>query len=71
MARKIVLKIDGMHCLSCAMSIDFGLEDLKGIKKARTNYVKQESEIEFDEEIIRLEDIVVSIKKTGYKASQL
>ena len=53
------------------MSIDFGLEDLKGIKKARTNYVKQESEIEFDEEIIKLEDIVVSIKKTGYKASQL
>ena len=28
------LKIEGMHCSSCAMSIDMDLEDLKGIKSA-------------------------------------
>ena len=43
-------KVTDMHCSSCAMSIDFDLEDLAGIKSAKTSYAKQESEIEFDEE---------------------
>jgi len=63
------LKIEGMHCSSCAMNIDFDLEDLNGIKTAKTNYVKQESEVEFDEEKITDKKILEQIQKTGYKAS--
>lgn len=63
------LKIEGMHCSSCAMNIDFDLEDIEGIKSAKTNYAKQESEIEFDEEKVELKVIVEQIKKTGYTAS--
>lgn len=62
------LKIEGMHCTSCAMSIDFDLEDL-GVKRAKTSYAKQETEVEFDEEKITLQNIIDQIKKTGYKAS--
>ena len=61
------LKIDGMHCSSCAMNIDFGLEDL-GVKSAKTNYAKQECDVEFDEEITKTEAIIETIKKSGYKA---
>ena len=60
-------KIDGMHCTSCAMSIDFDLEDL-GVKSAKTNYAKGETEVEFDEEKVSVEKIVKSIENTGYKA---
>lgn len=66
--KKIKLKIDGMHCTSCAMNIDFDLEDLEGIKSAKTSYAKQESEVEFDEEKVGAEDVLKSIEKTGYKA---
>lgn len=66
--KKIKLKIDGMHCTSCAMSIDFDLEDLDGVKEARTNYAKQVTEIEFDSSKIKQEIIIETIKKTGYKA---
>lgn len=62
-------KIEGMHCSSCAMNIDFDLEDVDGVKTAKTNYVKQESEVEFDEEKIELQIIIEQIKKTGYSAS--
>lgn len=62
------LKIEGMHCSSCAMSIDFDLEDLEGIKTAKTNYAKQESEVEFDEEKLTIEDIIKQVNKTGYNA---
>ena len=65
---KKILKIDGMHCTSCALNIDFDLEDLKGVKSAKTNYAKQVTEVEFDEELINIDLIIDSIKKTGYEA---
>ena len=62
------LKIVGMHCTSCAMNIDFCLEDL-GVKSAKTSYARQETEVEFDEKKIKQQNIIDQIKKTGYKAS--
>ncbi len=66
--KKIKLKIEGMHCTSCAMNIDFDLEDL-GVKSAKTSYAKQETEVEFDEEKLEPQKIIEQIKKAGYKAS--
>ncbi|MDP2585555.1 MAG: heavy-metal-associated domain-containing protein [Candidatus Levybacteria bacterium] len=66
--KKLKLKIKGMHCTSCAMNIDFDLEDL-GCKNAKTSYAKQETEVEFDEEKIKPQKIIDQIKKTGYKVS--
>ncbi len=63
------LKIEGMHCSSCAISIDMDLEDLKGVKSANTNYAKQESEVEFIDADITEDKIIDQIKKTGYKAT--
>jgi copper chaperone CopZ len=65
------LKIVGMHCSSCAMNIDFDLEDLVGVKTAKTNYARQESEVEYEEGKIKIEDIIKSIEKSGYKAQPL
>ena len=61
------LKISGMHCSSCAMNIDFDLEDLDGVVSAKTSYAKAETEIEFDSELVRLEQVLEQIQKTGYK----
>ncbi|OGE30521.1 hypothetical protein A2631_00315 [Candidatus Daviesbacteria bacterium RIFCSPHIGHO2_01_FULL_44_29] len=57
-----------MHCSSCAMSIDFDLEDLEGVKVAQTNFAKQETEVEVDTEKVTDKDIIETIKKTGYTA---
>lgn len=62
------LKIEGMHCTSCALNIDMDLEDLGGIKTANTSYAKQETEVEFDPRETSLEQIIETIKKTGYSA---
>lgn len=64
----IKLKIDGMHCTSCAMNIDFDLEDIEGITSAKTNYAKQETEVEFETGKVEEEVILKTIEKTGYKA---
>ena len=61
-------KINGMHCTSCAMNIDFDLEDLKGVNFAKTSYASQECEVEFEEEKIKVTEIIAKIKNTGYLA---
>lgn len=69
MTKKLKFQISGMHCTSCAMNIDGDLEDyVKGIKSAKTNYAKQITEVEFDAEQVKTEQIVSQIKKTGYNA---
>lgn len=64
-------KIEGMHCSSCALTIDMDLEDLEGIKKARTSYAKSELEIEFEQDKINDEQISETVKKAGYTAKAL
>jgi len=60
------LKIEGMHCSSCAMNIDFDLEDLDGVNSVKTSYARQVCEVEFDEKKISNQAIIQTIKKTGY-----
>lgn len=62
------LKITSMHCTSCAMNIDFDLEDLEGVKKAQTSYAKQITEVEFEKDKIDTNTILETVKKTGYDA---
>ena len=68
MAKKIKLKIIGMHCASCCLNIDGDLEDTKGIKSAKTSYASQVCEVEFEEEVITIEKITSQVEKTGYQA---
>ena len=68
MVKKNKLKIKGMHCVSCAMNIDFDLEDLDGVKSVNTNYAKAECVVEYEEEKVNEEKIMETIKKTGYTA---
>lgn len=62
------LKIEGMHCTSCAMNIDGELEDTEGVKEASTSYAKQVTEVTFDLEKVDEEQILHIIEKVGYRA---
>lgn len=62
------LKITGMHCTSCAMSIDGELEDTDGVKAANTSYAKSITEVEFDPDKLTLEKVISTIKTAGYVA---
>lgn len=57
------LKIEGMHCASCAMNIDGELEDTEGVQEANTNYLKSQTEVTFDPEKISTDKIIATIRK--------
>lgn len=58
-----------MHCTACAMNIDFGLEDLNGVKMSKTNYAKSQTEVEYDPALLNEEKIIEAIKKAGYTSA--
>ena len=65
--KTVTLKITGMHCVSCAINIDFELEDLEGVKEATTNYAKQKTVITYDPEVTSVKKIKEVFKKLDYE----
>lgn len=66
--KKIILKIKGMHCTSCAMLIDLDLEETEGVIESKTSYAKHQTEVKFNEDRITEEEIIKTIKNSGYKS---
>jgi len=69
MTKKTLFKIHDMHCTSCALNIDFELEDTAGVKKSNTDYAKALCFVEFDPEKVTEEIIISVIKNAGYISS--
>ncbi len=64
----LTLEITGMHCTSCAINIDFELEDLDGVTESQTDYVKQQTIVTFTPGNVTPEQMLSVIKKLGYDA---
>lgn len=62
---KKVFKVSGMNCTSCAMNIEWELEDA-GIK-GKCSYARGELEVETDGKDIDEEKVRLAVEKAGYK----
>ena len=60
------LKLIGMHCASCAVTIEKKLKSLNGVADAIVNFAAEEAEIRYDPKKITLKDIVNAIRNVGY-----
>jgi len=65
---QITLKIEGMHCTSCAMNIDDALEELDGVISAQTSYAQGKVAIEYKESLVNVKSLIDTIEKDGYIA---
>lgn len=63
---KIQLKIAGMHCATCARTIEKALNRLEGVK-ATVNFATETAYIEFDPAQISLPQIERAVKGSGYE----
>ena len=70
MVKKVLFKINGMHCTSCAMNIDGEMEDTEGVVESNTNYARSQTEVKFDPAKISEKKIAEIIKSVGYSAWQ-
>jgi P-type Cu+ transporter len=59
-------KIKGMHCASCALTIEKKLNKMPEIKKANVNYATEKATVEF-ENTVDNEQVEKTIKDSGYE----
>jgi len=62
-------RVQGMHCVGCAMTVDGALEDLAGVKSASTSYAKQVVDVVYDETKVNEKTLIDAVNKAGYSAS--
>ena len=65
--KKMTIKISGMHCASCAKVIAMDLEEMDGIEKVEIDEETKLGEISFDENKTGEEEILKTIKNSGYE----
>lgn len=61
------LGIGGMTCTGCQNTIERALRQKPGIVKARVNYRLGNADIQYDADIIALEEIIGTIEAVGYQ----
>lgn len=63
----LTLKLSGLHCTSCSLTIDGELEDTKGVLKANTSYAKQETVVEYNPNLVKPPQLTQVIENLGYR----
>lgn len=65
--KKEILKIQGMYCASCAITIEKAVKKLDGVNSAQVNFGAETLLAEFDEKKLSFEDLKKTVKDVGYK----
>lgn len=61
-----LFKLKGMHCASCASTIEKTLSKTEGVKHAEVNYANDSLKLSFDKEKTNIEDLSKKIEPFGY-----
>lgn len=64
---KAEIQIEGMHCASCALSIEKALSKINGVGKANVNFASAKAFVWYDSKKTSRKDFNNAIKKLGYK----
>ncbi|MEK6835687.1 MAG: copper-translocating P-type ATPase, partial [Nanoarchaeota archaeon] len=66
MQNKTELKIQGMHCATCAITIEKTLKNTSGVNKAVVNYANEKAYVEYDDNKVNLQELRKKVKNLGY-----
>jgi Cu+-exporting ATPase len=64
---KTSFQIEGMHCASCAVTIEHALEKTPGVKEANVNFALAKATVEYDDATLKEMDVLDVVVKTGYQ----
>ncbi|MFD8644192.1 MULTISPECIES: heavy-metal-associated domain-containing protein [Streptomyces] len=63
---EVVLEVEGMHCTSCGLLIDDELEEVPGVRSARTDVRSGRSTVRFEEgAVVDTDALVAAVRQAG------
>lgn len=69
--KKTDLAIGGMHCATCAVTIEKTLGETEGVDKAVVNFGTEKATVQYDEEKTDLDQIKQAVSGLGYEAREV
>ena len=69
MKKRVQVRIEGMHCPSCARVIQEELRGLPGVHEARVDFAGKRGTITFDPQMVPLQRLLDTVGELGYSAS--
>ncbi|MCB9802970.1 heavy metal translocating P-type ATPase [Candidatus Nomurabacteria bacterium] len=63
--KEINIQIAGMHCASCAVSLEKSIGKLSGVEKSHVNYATGKAAVVFDDQKTTLDDIHQAVRGAG------
>jgi copper chaperone len=64
---QVTIKIEGMSCGHCQMSVKKAVESVEGIRKADVNLQTKQVTVDYDEGKANLEKVKAAIREAGYE----
>lgn len=64
---EVNLKVEGMTCEHCEMSIKNGVSEIAGVDSIRANHIDSTTYVKFDKNVTSIDKIALAIEERGYK----
>ena len=68
--KKVEIKIEGMHCEGCSNRLTKVLRNVEGVNRADVSLENKLADIEYDENIAKIEDFYEAIEDAGFEVVQ-
>ena len=68
--QKVSLRIVGMHCASCSLTVEKALSKAKGVSKAYVNFATSTAYVEYDNKTTSERELVEVVRGTGYDVGE-
>lgn len=69
--QEVTLKVDGMTCKMCPLTIKTALRKLDGVVDAEVSFKDKEAKVVYEEGEVTVDEIVKTIENAGFKAIPL
>ncbi|MCH9030922.1 MAG: heavy metal translocating P-type ATPase [candidate division Zixibacteria bacterium] len=69
-AADVSLTVSGMHCASCAISVESALSDIAGVQSAQVNFSLGYAKVSYDKAQTAPDELIDAVKKAGYSATE-
>lgn len=66
--KKIVLKVDGMHCAACSATVERAVNKLEGVDFCSVNLAGANALVSYDESLVTVEQMITAARNAGFKA---
>ncbi|MEC4685728.1 MAG: heavy metal-associated domain-containing protein [Nitrospirota bacterium] len=69
--KKVILKVEGMRCITCPATVKAALKRLPGVINVDVSYREKTATVRYRKDEVTVEQLIKAIKNSGYGAEVL